>query len=68
MPSLKDQRTRISSVRSTQKITGAMKVVAVSRLRIAQTALVAARPYAERMERVVASLSARGGHPPQNER
>jgi len=59
MPSLKDLRNRIRSVRSTQKITSAMKMVAASRLRRAQEQVEAARPYAERMERVLASLSAR---------
>ena len=57
MPSLKDLRIRIRSVRSTQKITSAMKVVAASRLRRAQEQAEAARPYAERMERVMASLA-----------
>jgi F-type H+-transporting ATPase subunit gamma len=59
MPSLKDLRVRIRSVRSTQKITSAMKVVAASRLRRAVEQVEAARPYAERMERVLASLAAR---------
>jgi F-type H+-transporting ATPase subunit gamma len=59
MPSLKDLRVRIRSVQSTQKITAAMKVVAASRLRRAQEQAEAARPYAERMERVLASLAAR---------
>ena len=59
MPSLKDLRIRIRSVRSTQKITSAMKVVAASRLRRAQEQAEAARPYAERMERVMASLASR---------
>ncbi len=59
MPSLKDLRNRIRSVRSTQKITAAMKVVAASRLRRAQEQAEAARPYAQRMERVLASLAAR---------
>jgi F-type H+-transporting ATPase subunit gamma len=58
MPSLKDLRVRIRSVRSTQKITAAMKVVAASRLRRAQQAVEAARPYTYRMERVLASLAA----------
>jgi len=58
MPSLKDLRNRIRSVRSTQKITSAMKMVAASRLRRAQEQAEAARPYAERMERVLASLAA----------
>ena len=68
MPSLKDLRIRIRSVRSTQKITSAMKVVAASRLRRAQEQVEAARPYAQRMERVVASLASRmagmAGAPP----
>jgi len=59
MPSLKDLRNRIRSVRSTQKITSAMKVVAASRLRHAVERVEAARPYAERMERVLASLAGR---------
>src|SRR6266404_3574722 len=58
MPSLKDLRVRIRSVRSTQKITAAMKMVAASRLRRAQEQAEAARPYAQRMERVLASLAA----------
>src|SRR5215469_13162206 len=57
MPSLKDLRNRIRSVRSTQKITSAMKVVAASRLRRAVEQVEAARPYAQRMERVLASLA-----------
>jgi F-type H+-transporting ATPase subunit gamma len=68
MPSLKDLRNRIRSVRSTQKITSAMKMVAASRLRRAQEQAEAARPYAERMERVLGSLAARmsglSGGPP----
>ena len=48
MPSLKDLRNRIASVKSTQKITKAMQMVAASRLRRAQTAAEAARPYAEK--------------------
>src|SRR5438309_1727122 len=59
MPSLKDLRVRIRSVRSTQKITSAMKVVAASRLRRAHEQVEAARPYAERMERVLGSLAGR---------
>jgi F-type H+-transporting ATPase subunit gamma len=59
MPSLKDLRIRIRSVQSTQKITAAMKVVAASRLRRAQEQVEAARPYAQRMERVLGSLAAR---------
>jgi len=59
VPSLKDLRNRIRSVRSTQKITAAMKVVAASRLRRAQEAAEAARPYSDRMNRMLASLAAR---------
>jgi F-type H+-transporting ATPase subunit gamma len=59
MPSLKDLRVRIRSVTSTQKITAAMKVVAASRLRRAQEQAEAARPYAQRMERVLGSIAAR---------
>jgi F-type H+-transporting ATPase subunit gamma len=58
MPSLKDLRSRINSVKSTRKITQAMKMVAAAKLRRAQTAAEAARPYAERMERMLASLGA----------
>ena len=57
MPSLKDLRVRINSVKATQKITSAMKMVAASKLRRAQEQAEAARPYAERMERMVSSLS-----------
>ena len=59
MPSLKDLRVRIRSVQSTQKTTSAMKMVAASRLRRAQEQAEAARPYAQRMERVLASLAGR---------
>jgi len=58
MPSLKALRTRINSVKSTQKITSAMKMVAASKLRRAQTQAEAARPYAQRMERMLGSLAA----------
>ena len=58
MPSLKDLRNRIASVKSTQKITKAMQMVAVSKLRRAQSAVEAARPYALRMETVLANLAA----------
>ena len=58
MPNLKDLRGRITSVKSTQKITSAMKMVAASKLRRAQTAAEAARPYAERMERMLRALAA----------
>jgi F-type H+-transporting ATPase subunit gamma len=56
MPSLKDLRNRIASVKSTQKITKAMQMVAVSKLRRAQAAVEAARPYAERVEAVLTNL------------
>jgi F-type H+-transporting ATPase subunit gamma len=58
MPSLKDLRVRINSVKSTQKITSAMKMVAAAKLRRAQEQAEAARPYAERMDRVLGSLAA----------
>lgn len=58
MPSLKDLRVRIASVKSTQKITSAMKMVAAAKLRRAQEQAEAARPYAERMERMLGSLAA----------
>ena len=58
MPSLKDLRGRINSVKSTRKITQAMKMVAAAKLRRAQSQAEAARPYAERMARILASLGA----------
>lgn len=57
MPSLKDLRNRIASVKSTQKITKAMQMVAAAKLRRAQSAAEAARPYAERMETVLSNLA-----------
>src|SRR5436305_2334533 len=59
MASLKALKIRISSVKSTQKITKAMKMVAAAKLRRAQLAAEAARPYAERMASVVASIVSR---------
>ena len=59
MPSLKALRIRINSVKSTQKITKAMKMVAASKLRRAQERAEAARPYAERMERMVRAIAER---------
>ncbi|MFN4088587.1 MAG: F0F1 ATP synthase subunit gamma [Alphaproteobacteria bacterium] len=56
MASLKELRSRIASVKATQKITSAMKMVAAAKLRRAQEQAEAARPYAERMERMLASL------------
>jgi F-type H+-transporting ATPase subunit gamma len=61
MPSLKAVRIRIASVKSTQKITRAMKLVAAARLRRAQDAIIAARPYAEALSEAVAELAARAG-------
>ncbi len=58
MPSLKDLRGRINSVKSTRKITSAMKMVAASKLRRAQAAAEAARPYAQRMEGLLSRLAA----------
>jgi len=58
MPSLKALRGRINSVKSTRKITQAMKMVAAAKLRRAQSQAEQARPYAERMERMLASLGA----------
>ncbi len=57
MANLKDLRNRISSVESTRKITKAMQMVSASKLRKAQEAAEAARPYAERMEKVLSSLA-----------
>ena len=59
MPSLKSLKNRITSVKSTQKITKAMKMVAAAKLRRAQEAAEAARPYSERMAAVMASLASR---------
>lgn len=66
MPSLKAIRKRISSVKSTQQITKAMKMVAAAKLRRAQEAAVQARPYSEKLEGMVAHLLQRvdsGSHP-----
>ena len=59
MPSLKDMRNRIASVKATRKITKAMQMVAAAKLRRAQEAATAARPYAERMDRVLVNLARR---------
>src|ERR1051325_10299577 len=68
MPSLKDLRNRIRSVKSTQKITSAMKMVAAAKLRRAQEQAEAARPYAQRLERMIGALASRlkgtAGAPP----
>jgi F-type H+-transporting ATPase subunit gamma len=57
MPSLKDLRNRIASTKATQKITKAMQMVAASKLRRAQAAALAARPYAERMDKVLGNIA-----------
>ncbi|MBF0333452.1 MAG: F0F1 ATP synthase subunit gamma [Alphaproteobacteria bacterium] len=68
MASLKDLRGRINSVKSTRKITSAMKMVAASKLRRAQSQAEAARPYAQRMERMLGalagSMAGQSGAPP----
>jgi F-type H+-transporting ATPase subunit gamma len=61
MPSLKDLKNRIGSVKNTRKITKAMQMVAAAKLRRAQEAAEAARPYAERMGAVIAALAAGQG-------
>ncbi|MBO6717186.1 MAG: F0F1 ATP synthase subunit gamma [Rhizobiaceae bacterium] len=68
MASLKDLRNRIASVKATQKITKAMQMVAAAKLRRAQEAAEAARPYSERMESVLANIAqavSGGGEAPQ---
>ena len=57
MPSLKDLKNRIASVKATQKITKAMKMVAAAKLRRAQEAAEAARPYSQRMGAVLANIA-----------
>jgi F-type H+-transporting ATPase subunit gamma len=59
MASLKDLRNRIASVKATRKITKAMQMVAAAKLRRAQEAAMAARPYAERMDRILVNLNQR---------
>ena len=58
MASLKDMRNRIAATKATQKITKAMQMVAASKLRRAQAAAEAARPYAERMDKVLGNIAA----------
>jgi F-type H+-transporting ATPase subunit gamma len=58
MPSLKDMRVRIAATKATQKITKAMQMVAASKLRRATAAAEASRPFAERMEKVLANIAA----------
>ena len=57
MASLKDMRSRIASTKATQKITKAMQMVAASKLRRAQTAAEAARPFAEKMDAVISNIA-----------
>ena len=66
MASLKALKMRINSVKSTQKITKAMKMVAAAKLRRAQDAAVASRPYAERLEAVVSSIASKVSVGPQS--
>ena len=59
MPSLRDIKRKITSVKKTQQITKAMKMVAAAKLRRAQDRVIAARPYARKMFAVIANLAAR---------
>ena len=59
MPSLIDLRRRVRSVKNTQQITKAMKMVAASKLRRAQERIMGARPFALQMQRVLGSLASR---------
>ena len=61
MPNLKDLKNRIESVKNTRKITKAMQMVAAAKLRRAQDAAEASRPYSERFNTVLASLAASVG-------
>ncbi len=63
MPNLSDLKNRIASVKSTRKITKAMQMVASAKLRRAQDAAQAGRPYAERFNAVMAGLAASVGSP-----
>jgi F-type H+-transporting ATPase subunit gamma len=64
MASLKDMRVRIASTKATQKITKAMQMVAASKLRRAQTAAEAARPYADKMSAVIANIASAAASSP----
>lgn len=66
MPSLKDIKKRISSVKNTQQITKAMKMVSAAKLRRAQDAAVSARPYAEKLQQVIVNLAQRNGDDPHH--
>jgi F-type H+-transporting ATPase subunit gamma len=71
MPSLKDIKKRIGTVRNTRQITAAMKMVSAAKLRRAQDAVTAARPYADKMQEVLSSLATRDSdveHPLLEER
>ena len=57
MPNLKDLKTRINSVKSPQKITSAMKMVAAAKLRKAQESAESGRPFAEKMQSVISNLA-----------
>ena len=59
MPSLKDLKNRIGSVKSTQKITSAMKMVAAAKLRKAQDQALASRPYTSLMDNIVSKISSK---------
>ena len=66
MPSLRDIRRRIASVKNTQQITSAMKMVSAAKLQRAQERVVAARPYSEHLHQLIAQLDTRvqpGAHP-----
>ncbi|MBK8238411.1 MAG: F0F1 ATP synthase subunit gamma [Deltaproteobacteria bacterium] len=63
MANLKELRLRIATVKNTRKITAAMSQIASARLRKAQNALMAARPYGERMQEVAQSLAAASRRP-----
>src|ERR1700759_3696323 len=64
MASLKDMRVRIASTKATQKITKAMQMVAASKLRRAQTAAEAARPFAQKMDAVISNIASAAASPP----
>src|ERR1700724_4341448 len=64
MASLKDMRVRIASTKATQKITKAMQMVAASKLRRAQTAAEAARPFAEKMDSVISNIASAAASSP----
>ncbi|MFL9825819.1 F0F1 ATP synthase subunit gamma [Rhodoplanes sp. SY1] len=68
MPSLKDLRNRIAATKATQKITKAMQMVAASKLRRAQAAAEAARPYSERMQRTLGNIAASVQNNPEGPR